>query len=532
MTRIGVWMTAAFSLALVAEPASAGLQNVRVGGQITILGEYYRNADTPGDGLRWPAPWLPARPIGTGIGAGEGIFSWLGADGHGPGSAFVTQWTRLHVDAGFTDDVRAFIEFDSVDEWGEDFRSDYLTGVDARAGTGDDVEVYQAYIEANALFGHPLRLRIGRQEMGFGSEWLVGPNTDGPAPIWGLSFDALRLTYATDLLSVDAWWSKALERGSAEEDGDADFFGVYASYTGLEDITIDAYWMWLRDAMGLKDTSWDLLSEWMEDVLAVDDYGVTNIHTVGLRAAGAVGAFDFEAEAAYQWGEAGAVGFWFRPVFYGDDDADYGEWALNLEAGYSFDLAWQPRLYLGYTYFGGEDERGISFGQWLWSFVNPFYAPGASVSFNRLFSNWRYSNLLGGSELSNVHVFRGGVEATPTDRLELSLTVSYLVADEAFDAPAHLDFGKVLGNYRLRVPILPGLSFWTNRNDDELGWETELATSYQYSEDLYFAAGWSHLFVGDGLDDGHFLNAYGLDFTGGSDDDDADYWYFEAGICF
>src|SRR5690606_31870040 len=110
----------------------------------------------------------------------------------------------------------------------------------------NDVEVYQAYIEANEMFGYPLRLRIGRQELAFGSEWLVGVN-DAAAFFQGLSFDAVRLTYATDVFSVDAFAAKLADTTPLEQDGDVDFYGVYGSYLGLEDIVIDAYWMWLRD---------------------------------------------------------------------------------------------------------------------------------------------------------------------------------------------------------------------------------------------------------------------------------------------
>lgn len=512
-------------LAATALPASAELQNVQVGGQITILGEYYRNVETPGDGLRWPASVLLGRPIGTGVGVGNGIVSAFGWDDDGHGLSLVTQWMRLHVNADFTDDVSGFIELDSVDVWGEDFRSNYVTGVDDRANSLD-VEVYQAYIEANEMFGYPLRLRVGRQELSFGSEWLVGPNTDGPAPAWGLSFDAVRLTCATDILSLDAWWSKLAENSPVEEDGDVDFYGIYGSYLGFENIVLDAYWLWVRDARSLNDTNFAWYVEGLEDLFHTDGYDVSEIHTVGLRVAGEIGAFDFEAEAAYQWGEAGQVGFLFRPLVYGDDGADYSEWAMNLEVGYTFDVAWEPRLYLGYACFGGEDDRDISFGQWLGAQFNPFYAPGASVSFNRLFSNWAYSPIMDGTDLSNVHVFRAGAGTTPTESVELALDIYYLVVDEAFDAPAHFDIG------RWRIPIAPNLSFWTSSNDDELGWEVDLSVTYQYSEDLYFMVGWDHLFVGDGLEDGNFNNSYGLDFNGGTDDDDADYLYFEVGIGF
>jgi hypothetical protein len=253
-------LTAALVLAVL--PATAELQNVQVGGQIRIRADYYSNYtfDIAGQGLPqtpptlfgtqiiWPSFFLPRRPIGSGAFNGPGIvsgFAWSDRDSNN--ETWVEQRTRLNVKADFTNDVSAFIELDSYDIWGEDFRSDYITGLDNRAITSDDVEVYQAYIEANNMFGLPLRARIGRQELSFGSEWLVGVN-DTAALFTGLSFDAVRLTYATDQFSIDAWASTLFESGINEQDGDVWFYGVYASYLGIPDITIDAYWMWVRDA--------------------------------------------------------------------------------------------------------------------------------------------------------------------------------------------------------------------------------------------------------------------------------------------
>ena len=352
-----------------AMPAVAELQNVIVGGEIRIRGNYYSNtfASPTGRALRWPslagADWLMARPIGTGAGNGVGILSPFSWDNKGNSLSFVEQRTRLSVKADFTNEVSAFIELDAYDVWGEDFRSNHITGLDGRAVTNDDVEIHQAYIEANEMWGLPLRARVGRQELSLGSEWLVGTK-ETSAFFTGLSFDALRLTYATDMFSVDAFAAILAENGIAEEDGDVNLYGVYGSYLGLEDITIDAYYMLVRDARSLNDTNFTWFAEWLEDVFGLDDYDVTNIHTIGLRGAGTIGAFDFEAEAAYQWGDAGQVGFLFKPFLYGDDGADYNEWAANVEVGYTFDMAWQPRVYLGYAYFGGEDNRDISWFDW------------------------------------------------------------------------------------------------------------------------------------------------------------------------
>jgi hypothetical protein len=345
---------------------------------------------------------------------------------------------------------------------------------------------------------------------------------DASSAFTGLSFDALRLTYATDMFSVDAVAAQLFENGVAEQDGDIWFYALYGSYTGIEDITIDAYWMWVRDARRVNDTNSVWFVEWLEDFFSLDDYDVTNLHTIGLRGAGTIGAFDFEAEVAYQFGDAGQVGSLFVPFVYGDDGAEFSAWGANLELGYTLDIAWQPRFFLGGAYLGGEDERDINFWEWIW----PFDDAKSSVSFNRLFSNWEYSEFLENTDLSNAWLVRGGVSAMPTESLELLLTVTYFEALEEFDSPVYFTFGG------FKIPIAPVYSFWTQGNGTDLGWEAALYATYHYTEDLTFEVGYSHFFVGDGLANGSFSALNGLGFNGGRSDDDADYLYVESRLAF
>ncbi|HIJ65197.1 MAG TPA: alginate export family protein [Candidatus Hydrogenedentes bacterium] len=527
-------------------PAYAELQNVDIGGSIRIRGNWYdpeasvdsaraRNplvdplwtlsgAGTPN--VRWTALQLAARPIGALAAPAGALLSGWSWDDNGHSTAFVEERTRLKFTADFTDEVTAVIELDSYDIWGEDFRSNYITGADMRAASVNDVEVYQAYIEGREMWGLPLCLRIGRQEISLGNEWLVGVN-DTSSMFTGLSFDGILAVYEFDLVTVAGVWAKLAETSPTEEDGDVDLYGIYATYNGLEDITIDGYWMLVRDARMNEDITRGWVGEWLEDVFDVDDHDVTKCHTIGLRGAGTVGAIDFEAEAAYQFGEADMVGATFAPILYSDDDADFDEWGMNLEVGYTFDTAWEPRAYLGLVYLGGEDERDIgNIWEWFRQFL-PFYRPDASVSFNRLFSNVEYSEFLDNTSLSNVWIGRAGVSACPTENVELLLSISYFEAVEEFDAPWH--FYWLNGN---RVAPFAFLSIFTEENDDELGWEVGLYATYNYSEDLTFKAGWAHLFVDDGLEEGNFVPGNGLLFNGGTDDDDADYLFVETKICF
>jgi len=84
----------------------------------------------------------------------------------------------------------------------------------------------------------------------------------------------------------------------------------------------------------------------------------------------------------------------------------------------------------------------------------------------------------------------------------------------------------------VRFVVAPALSFWTNESSAEMGVETGLWSRYHYSEDLVFEAGWSHLFTGDGLLEGNYCDYHGLEFNGGTDQDDADYLYVEAKVTF
>ncbi len=508
-----------FLLVAVSISAWAELQNVTVGGSVRIRGNYIRNTFTTFQG-GMPMPeqrWSPAsvwkRPIG-----GRGFFSPVNNvmsiydwDDRGDDVAFVEQRTRLHVRADFTQDVSAFIELDSYDVWGEDFRSDYVTGSDARARSVDDVEFFQAYIEADQIYGVPLRLRIGRQELAFGSQWLVGPR-DFAFFYTGASFDALRLTYSHDQFTIDAWAGKLAENFADMFENDVDFYGVYGSYIALEGFTFDAYLLYLRDDIPIPNAPFGLAG-----------YSDTNLFTVGLRGAMNKWNFDVDAEVAYQFGSADAIGATFTTLLAGDSRAHFDNWGAKLDVGYSFDYKCRPRLFAGFRYYGGEDRRDISFWDWL----NPFHRPRASISFNRLFSNDIASGFMDlNNDASNMWWVRAGFNTFLYDKFLIIFFASHYEAVEPFRRPLS---AKLWGN---RVPLLPGASWITKENPRDLGYDIGLFTEYHYSEDLIFELGYTHHFVGPGQEYGTFSRWNGLAYNGGTGKDGGDYIYAGTRIKF
>lgn len=435
--RLVKMLVIAAMLIAMGSAAYAELQNVLVGGQIRIRGNYYDFDDS-----------LVL-----------------------PDDAWVEQRTRLNVRADFTDEVSAVIEIDSYDTWGEDFRSaNYITGLDGRALSVDDVEIYQGYIEANEMWGTPLYMRVGRQELQLGSEWLIG-NNDTTAFFTGLSFDALQVGYRTDMVSIAAIAAKLNESFSDFGEDDLDLYIVYGSYLGFEDIVLDAYWMFVRDDAALTAAEVDL-------------------HTIGLRGAGVYGAFDFEAEVAYQFGEVDLDLPWWAWWL---DEPDISAFGVNAEVGYTFDMNWKPRIFLGGAWLEGGD------------------LDGDDMPFNRLFSDWEYSEFLDNGEISNVWVARAGVSAMPTEAITVSLLATYFWADETAEG---------------------GWWFWKWEADDELGLELGLYGDYQYSEDLVFRAGYAHFFSEDGIEEGNLVAANGLLPFVDDEDHDYDYVFVETEISF
>lgn len=497
------YLAAVLSVLAAASIAHGELQSVEVGGEVRIRGRFwndnYTNAVNGPSAARYVGYNFANRPLGP-----FGLNSRFDFDGAGTDLGYVEQRTRVQVKANFTDQVSSVVELESFDIWGTDFRANYLTGLDT-AGTSE-LWLYQSYIEMREAFGYPVRLRLGRQEMKYGKGWLVD---DIATAIIGRSFDGARLTYAQDAFEVDVWATKLAETFAGDED--TDFYGVYGTYKGLEQLSLSAYWMLIRDGAEPEDTALGGLGDWVEERVGFDDYGQTLLHTVGVRLFGGTGAFDYDWELAYQFGEADQVGAMFAPVLYGDTDADFDHFATDAEVGYTIDMAWNPRLFLGGALFEGEDNRDFRYRDW--------FIPGegtASVSFNPLFMGAPYSMTLAiGQDLSNFWQLRAGVMAKPTEKISLVFRVAHFEIDEPF-----------------ATPVIPGIAGWTRDNDDDLGWTTFLMAKYQYSADLSIALTWEHLFTGDGLEQGQFFARNGLELVGGTDGDDADYVHFDVQVKF
>jgi len=459
MKRITILLALVLAVAMTL-PATAEVEEITAGGSIIVRGQIQESGTTS---------------IATPIGSFNQSFN-----DDIPSDAWYSQRTRINVDATLSGGVRAFVELQSFDSWGDNLDDLDVTlapGVSRTVGLEDTdlVSLYQAYIDMNDIADYPVMVRIGRQELVYGREWLIG-NNDAGINYSGLSFDAIKVVYADEAnaFQIDAWASKLAELNAPfdapdVQDDDTDFYGIYGTYTGIENLTLDAYGLLVRNAIGPGDV----------------DY----LYTIGARAAGTwdvmgalPGLLDYNAEVAYQFGDTTV-------------DGDYEAWAVDLMAGYTFtDVQWTPRIELAYTYLSGDDDATDT----------------DTETFSRLFSDVHYGELNMGGTLdaaaTNLHIFRVGASAVPVEKLTVSADLYYFLLAED-DFPGGFTFG-------VPQPVASP--------DDAVGIETDLVVSYDYTEDLNLRAGWAHFFADDAIEDS----------WGGGEDDDIDYLYVQAALTF
>jgi hypothetical protein len=306
---------------------------------------------------------------------------------------------------------------------------------------------------------------MGRSEMVHGTEFLVG-NNDTSSNFSGLSFDGVWLTYGNENFGITGFWTRLAQDFTGESSGDADFSGIYGTYTGLENMTIDGYYYYYHEA---ANSSANAYSE------------SRAFHTIGARFAGTAAQFDWEANLAYQTGDSGAT------------DLDVEGFGIQGALGYTFDVNMQPRIFINGAYYSGPDDNYTD-----------------ETAFQRLFSDHEYSEFLDNGDLSNIWFVGGGVGAQVTEAIGLTGVVNYFEVVEEFSS-----------------------------NDSDLGLEVALYARYDYSEDLYFQAGYAHFFAGDGVEDTAFLtggprvSGNGFVAIGGNgESDDIDYLFLETGISF
>jgi hypothetical protein len=271
MSKRLVLVVCALFMVAMAVPAFAAVQNVKVSGDIDARYIVRNSLDLAKDS---------------------------GAGGDDQISVFNTI-TRLRVDADLTDNVQTVVRLVNERNW---------TDTDINA-TDTDIDLDLAYVTMKEFLYAPLTLAIGRQELHFGNDMIIGDRTTnqttGYTEATGYTnnvngdlssrkaFDAIRATLNYDPLVIDVVMAKIDENlvtGSVSSD-DVDLFGINANYKlgGKYNTTVEGY-LWNRIGQSNSGTP-------------TADKADT-LHTIGARVSmNPIEKLNVQQELSYQFGE-------------------------------------------------------------------------------------------------------------------------------------------------------------------------------------------------------------------------------------
>jgi hypothetical protein len=347
---------------------------------------------------------------------------------------------------------------------------------------GDGVFVYQGYIETAHIGDSIFSLRFGRQELAYGTEWLLG-NQDFYD---GQTFDGIKgILEFSDNLRLDFFWAKLAERdttldaslaggGSSliNQDGDdSDLYGAYFSAQCIagSSIGIDAYIMGIIDDVNLEydvDT-FDVDGDGDTDLVSSNGYQLDE-NDGGLMNAWWLGArvfrerehgFHFSAEGTYLFGSIE------NELNGNEGNFDLNAWGFEGHLGWTWDTPTNPTIRGGFTYASGTDEDDFADGDY-----KTFFTPAGEVH-PRL-------GLMDIVDASNVWAanigYTGSFErhSWGVDLWHFEMAETDPIVEAAFIDPFELADGDEF--------------------DEELGNEVDLFYNYQYSEHMvaHFAVGY------------------------------------------
>jgi hypothetical protein len=285
--------------------------------------EDYRYLQDP---TRRSDPWDPIKYIR--IGQDPGNFLSLGGELRerleyysapnfgltriGP-NGYLLQRMLVHADLHLGDNFRAFTQFGHHLAMGQEATSSVYT---------DRFDLQQAFVDlrfpiAPSVGIEPI-LRIGRQEMVFGSQRLVAIRD---APNVRRSFDGVRLSDTIGDVRLDAFVARPvlLQQGVFDDSSNRAqaFWGAYATLPlrFVPGLNIDLYYLGLNN----------------ERARFAPASGNERRHTVGMRLFGTAAGWDWDWEALWQFGTLAAQ--------------DVRAWGASTDTGYTFNLAgWRLRV--------------------------------------------------------------------------------------------------------------------------------------------------------------------------------------------
>ncbi len=271
-----------------------------------------------------------------------------------------------------------------------------------------DANLHQAFVLIGNHKEFPLSLKLGRQELVYGDQRLVGHfrwNNNAR------TFDAAKLRWQNPIFGVDVFTGGVVynDHRNFNTSNDQDrFSGAYFNFpTVLKNEITEAYLFARNTSRGIVTDDWSGVAAPFRFPAPQD------IYTAGLRIKSkplAYDAWDYGIEAMYQFGNRAGV-FPATPVATAltAPRLDHTAHAVVAQLGYTWiEHAWQPRLAFIYSHGSGDS--------------NPTDA--SSGTFQNLFpTNHLFYGYMDLSSLQNMHDYR--IAYTIKPRTNINITLEY-----------------------------------------------------------------------------------------------------------
>ena len=291
---------------------------------------------------------------------------------------FLLRRTRVYGDFRFSPDIRVYAEMLDADSNNEDFGP--------RPIEVNRFEMQNLFVDARLLANgdNSLTARVGRQELLFGAQRQVSPldwaNTRR-------TFEGARLMLKQKDRTIDAFWTNPMrldDNSLDSPDRDQEFMGLYSSYTGVKNQTVDTYFLRFLNGRDANDFQYN---------------------TVGARWQGSKSDFLWDVEGAYQFGD-------------NTDGSTHVGGMATLGLGRKLKGCWKPTLWAYYDWASGDDATGAG--------------NGYHHNFPLAHKYNGFMDLFGRRNLEDVNL---QLSLQPTERLKLLTWYHYLFLETQTDVP-------------------------------------------------------------------------------------------------
>ncbi len=331
------------------------------------------------------APWYEKVKVGGELRLrSESQLRYTGITAAAPNNdSFVLLRARPFIDATPVDGVRIFIQPQFSRAFAQE-ESTIANNADLPGGATPSVnnvfDLHQGFIEFSEIGGSPISVKLGRQELAYGDERLIGTLNWNNV---GRSHDAAKIRAAWERFAIDGFFSWVQRAGGNQYLG-----GIYTSWKATDTITNDVYALINRDNDGMGA-------------------GLSmTVITFGDRLAGKAwdDHVDYGLEAAIQYGK--------------DQPNTHFAYAAHLHGGYTWEAAWKPRAGLEFNVASGDDPATAKVER----FFNVYPTNHNRYGYIDFFS-WR-----------NMYDISPSLQVKPTEKTSLEVAYHLFMLPEPGDA--------------------------------------------------------------------------------------------------